>query len=65
MFYIQMIENNFLIDWLSFTIQSDINGIGKSAVKQFLEKMGLNNLPFCEKETGRHGYNPKLYKRLL
>ena len=52
-----MIENNFLIDWLSFTIQSDINGIGKSAVKQFLEKMGLNNLPFCEKETGRHGYN--------
>lgn len=52
-----MIENNYLIDWLSFTIQSDINGIGKSAVKGFLEKMGLDNLPFLEKETGRHGYN--------
>lgn len=52
-----MVENNYLIDWLSFTIQSDINGIGKSAVKGFLEKMGLDNLPFLEKETGRHGYN--------
>lgn len=52
-----MIENNYLIDWLSFTIQLDINGIGKSAVKGFLEKMGLDNLPFLEKETGRHGYN--------
>lgn len=52
-----MIENNYLIDWLSFTIQSDINGIGRSAVKGFLEKMGLDNLPFLEKETGRHGYN--------
>jgi len=52
-----MIENNYLIDWLSFTIQSDINGIGKSAVKGFLERMGLDNLPFLEKETGRHGYN--------
>lgn len=52
-----MIENNYLIDWLSFTIQSDINGIGKRAVKGFLEKMGLDNLPFLEKETGRHGYN--------
>ena len=52
-----MIENNYLIDWLSFTIQSDITGIGKSAVKGFLERMGLDNLPFLEKETGRHGYN--------
>ena len=52
-----MIENSYLIDWLSFTIQSDINGVGKSAVKQFLKKMNLDNLPFLEKETGRHGYN--------
>ena len=52
-----MIENSYLIDWLSFTIQSDINGVGKSAVKQFLKKMDLDNLPFLEKETGRHGYN--------
>ncbi len=52
-----MIENSYLIDWLSFTIQTDINGVGKSAVKGFLEKMGLDSLPFLEKETGRHGYN--------
>lgn len=52
-----MVDNNYLIDWLSFTIQTDINGIGKSAVKGFLEKMGLDSLPFLEKETGRHGYN--------
>ena len=55
-----MVDNNYLIDWLSFTIQTDINGIGKSAVKGFLEKMGLDNLPFLEKETGRHGYNRSL-----
>lgn len=56
-FYIRMTENHYLIDWLSFTIQTDIDGIGKSAVKRFLKQMGLNNLPFCEKEKGRHGYN--------
>ncbi len=52
-----MLKNNYLIDWLSFTIQTDINGVGKSAVQEFLKKMGLDKLPFLEKETGRHGYN--------
>ena len=52
-----MIENNYIIDWLSFTIQTDIDGIGKKAVKSFLEKMDLHYLPFCENEKGRHGYN--------
>lgn len=52
-----MLKNNYLIDWLSFTIQTDINGVGKSAVQEFLKKMDLDKLPFLEKETGRHGYN--------
>ncbi len=28
-------ENSYLIDWLSFTIQFDINGVGKKAVQKF------------------------------
>lgn len=53
-------ENSYLIDWLSFTIQTDINGVGKKAVREFLEQMSLNTLPFAENETGRHGYNRSL-----
>lgn len=53
-------ENSFLIDWLSFTIQTDINGVGKKAVREFLEQMNLDTLPFAENETGRHGYNRSL-----
>ena len=53
-------ENSYLIDWLSFTIQTDINGVGKKAVREFLEQMNLNALPFAENETGRHGYNRSL-----
>ena len=50
-------ENSYLIDWLSFTIQTDINGVGKKAVREFLEQMNLSDLPFTENETGRHGCN--------
>lgn len=53
-------ENSYLIDWLSFTIQTDIDGVGKKAVREFLEQMSLNTLPFAENETGRHGYNRSL-----
>lgn len=53
-------ENSYLIDWLSFTIQTDIDGVGKKAVREFLEQMNLNTLPFAENETGRHGYNRSL-----
>lgn len=53
-------ENSYLIDWLSFTIQTDIDGVGKKAVQEFLEQMSLNTLPFAENETGRHGYNRSL-----
>lgn len=53
-------ENSYLIDWLSFTIQTDINGVGKKAVREFLKQMNLNALPFAENETGRHGYNRSL-----
>lgn len=53
-------ENSYLIDWLSFTIQTDINGVGKKAVREFLKQMNLNTLPFAENETGRHGYNRSL-----
>ena len=53
-------ENSYLIDWLSFTIQTDINGVGKKAVREFLEQMNLSDLPFTENETGRHGYNRSL-----
>lgn len=53
-------ENSYLIDWLSFTIQTDINGVGKKAVREFLEQMNLSDLPFAENETGRHGYNRSL-----
>ena len=51
-----MLKNNYLIDWLSFTIQTDINGVGKSAVQEFLKKWVLISYLF-RKETGRHGYN--------
>ena len=53
-------ENSYLIDWLSFTIQTDIDGVGKKAVREFLEQMNLDTLPFAENETGRHGYNRSL-----
>ena len=53
-------ENSYLIDWLSFTIQTDINGVGKKAVREFLEQMNLSDLPFTENETGRHVYNRSL-----
>lgn len=53
-------ENSYLIDWLSFTIQTDIQGVGKKAVREFLEQMNLDTLPFAENETGRHGYNRSL-----
>lgn len=53
-------ENSYLIDWLSFTIQTDIHGVGKKAVREFLEQMNLDTLPFAENETGRHGYNRSL-----
>lgn len=53
-------ENSYLIDWLSFTIQTDIHGVGKKAVREFLEQMDLDTLPFAENETGRHGYNRSL-----
>lgn len=53
-------ENSYLIDWLSFTIQTDIHGVGKRAVREFLEQMDLDTLPFAENETGRHGYNRSL-----
>lgn len=53
-------ENSYLIDWLSFTIQTDVNGVGKKAVREFLKQMNLNALPFAENETGRHGYNRSL-----
>ena len=41
-------ENSYLIDWLSFTIQTDIHGVGKKAVREFLEQMDLDTLPFAE-----------------
>ena len=44
-------ENSYLIDWLSFTIQTDINGVGKKAVREFLEQMNLSDLPFTENEN--------------
>ena len=37
-------ENSYLIDWLSFTIQTDIHGVGKKAVREFLEQMNLDTL---------------------
>ena len=40
-------ENSYLIDWLSFTIQTDINGVGKKAVREFLEQMNFKRFAFC------------------
>ncbi len=53
-------ENSYLVDWLSFTIQTDINGRGKKAVREFWANE-FKRSTFNENETGRHeSYNRSL-----
>lgn len=55
-----MMENFYLIDWLSFTIPvQDLTDLRPSNVRAFLRSLGLA-YEFEEREQGRYGYNRSL-----
>ena len=55
-----LLENSFLIDWLSFTIPlSSVLDLQFSSIKNLLHELGLD-FPFEEREKGRYGYNRSL-----
>ena len=55
-----MMENSYLIDWLSFTIPvQDLTDLRASHVRDFLRALGLP-YEFEEREQGRYGYNRSL-----
>ena len=40
-------ENSYLIDWLSFTIQTDINGVGKKSSPRIFRANEFRYFAFC------------------
>lgn len=55
-----LLENSFLIDWLSFTIPLlSISDLQVGSIRNLLHELGLD-FPFEDREKGRYGYNRSL-----
>ena len=55
-----LLENSFLIDWLSFTIPlASVSDLKFGSIKNLLHELGLD-FPFEDREKGRYGYNRSL-----